>query len=140
MAQPSHCPLSEARATAWVFVYLHPRQEGCGSQMLRVLSRVDLGSANLITFDGLQGRLRPRQPEGSVDLRRQLTAIVEREGDGYVALCPGVDVASQGDSVAEARENLQEAIALFFETASPAEIERCWSDEVYVIHVEVAVG
>ena len=47
-------------------------------------------------------------------MRRHLTAIVEREGNGYVALCPEVDVASQGDSVAEARENLQEAITLFF--------------------------
>ena len=50
-------------------------------------------------------------------MNRQLTAIVEREGDGYVALCPEVDVASQGDSVAEARSNLEEALALFFETA-----------------------
>ena len=29
-------------------------------------------------------------------MNRQLTAIIEREGDGYVALCPDVDVASQG--------------------------------------------
>lgn len=56
-------------------------------------------------------------------MRRQLlTAIVEREGNGYVALCPEVDVASQGNTVAEARANLQEAIALFFETASSEEI------------------
>ena len=51
-------------------------------------------------------------------MSRRLTAIVEREGDGYVALCPEVDVASQGDTVTEARENLQEALTLFFETAS----------------------
>ena len=57
-------------------------------------------------------------------MTRQLTAIVEREGNGYVALCPEVDVASQGDSVAEARQNLEEALALFFETASTEEIER----------------
>ena len=57
-------------------------------------------------------------------MRRQPTAIVEREGNGYVALCPEVDVASQGDSVAEARENLEEALALFFETASAEEVER----------------
>ena len=73
-------------------------------------------------------------------MRKQLTAIVEREGDGYVALCPEVYVASQGNSVAEARENLQEAIALFFETASPEEIERRRSDEVSVTQVEVAAG
>ena len=73
-------------------------------------------------------------------MRRQLTALVEREGNGYVALCPQVDVASQGDSVAEARENLEEALALFFETASTEEIETRLRSEVYVIHVEVAVG
>lgn len=73
-------------------------------------------------------------------MRRQLTAIVEREGNGYVALCPEVDVASQGDSVVEARDNLQEALALFFETAPAEEVERRLRSEVYVTHVEVAVG
>ena len=73
-------------------------------------------------------------------MNRRLTAIVEREGDGYVALCPEVDVASQGGSVAEARDNLTEALALFFETAGEAEIDRRLSGEVYVTQVEVAVG
>ncbi len=73
-------------------------------------------------------------------MNRRLTAIVEREGDGYVALCPEVDVASQGDSVAQARKNLEEALTLFFETASPEEVERRSGTEVYVTHVEVAVG
>ena len=57
-------------------------------------------------------------------MSRRLSAIVEREGDGYLALCPEVDVASQGDSVAEASENLQEALTLFFETASADEIDK----------------
>ncbi len=73
-------------------------------------------------------------------MNRRLTAIVERDGDGYVALCPEVDVASQGDSVAEARENLQEALTLFFETASAEEVERRTRSEFYVTHVEVAVA
>ncbi|MDE0121816.1 MAG: type II toxin-antitoxin system HicB family antitoxin [bacterium] len=73
-------------------------------------------------------------------MTRQLTAIVERDGNGYVALCPEVDVASQGDSVTEARSNLEEALALFFEAASTEEIERRLRSEVYVTHVEVAVG
>ena len=73
-------------------------------------------------------------------MNRRLTAIIEREGDGYVALCPQVDVVSQGDTVAEARDNLAEAITLFFETASAEEIEDRRRDEVYVTHVEVAVG
>jgi predicted RNase H-like HicB family nuclease len=70
----------------------------------------------------------------------QLTAIIEREQDGYVALCPQVDVASQGDTVAEARDNLKEALELFFETASPEEIHARLHEEVYVTHVEIAVG
>jgi predicted RNase H-like HicB family nuclease len=53
----------------------------------------------------------------------QLTAIIEREGDGYVALCPELDIASQGDTVEEARSNLVEALEGFFEVADPSEIE-----------------
>ena len=55
-------------------------------------------------------------------MTRQLTAVIEREGDGFVALCPEVDIASQGDSVDEARANLREALELFFKTASESEI------------------
>jgi len=71
---------------------------------------------------------------------KQLTAIIEKENDGYVSLCPEVDVASQGETVDEARANLKEALELFFETASPAEINARLHDEVYVTHVDVAVG
>ncbi|MBI4830976.1 MAG: type II toxin-antitoxin system HicB family antitoxin [Candidatus Lindowbacteria bacterium] len=73
-------------------------------------------------------------------MTRQLTAIIEREGDGFVALCPEVDVASQGDSVDEARRNLQEALELFFETAATEEIEERLHREVYITQVEVAIG
>jgi len=73
-------------------------------------------------------------------MTRQLTAIIEREGDGYVALCPELDLASQGDSVAEAKENLQEALELFFEAASPEEVSSRVHDEVYVTRMEIAVG
>ncbi len=73
-------------------------------------------------------------------MTKQLTAIIEREGNGYVALCPEVDVASQGDTVDEARTNLQEALELFFETASPEEIKTRFHHEVYITQVEVAFG
>jgi predicted RNase H-like HicB family nuclease len=73
-------------------------------------------------------------------MTRQLTAVIEREGDGFVALCPQVDIASQGRTVDEARTNLREALELFFETASQTEIEERSRDEVYVTQVEVAVG
>jgi len=73
-------------------------------------------------------------------VKKQLTVIIEREGDGYVSLCPELDIASQGDTIEEARNNLREAIELFFETASPNEIETRLHEEVYVTQVEVSVG
>ncbi len=73
-------------------------------------------------------------------MQKQFTAIIEREGNGYVSLCPELDIASQGDTTLEARENLQEALELFFETASPQEIQSRVHNEVYVTRLEVAVG
>ena len=70
----------------------------------------------------------------------QMTAVIEREGDGYVSLCPALDIASQGDTIEEARANLQEAVELFLECASPEEVTGRFSDEVYVTRLEVAVG
>jgi len=54
---------------------------------------------------------------------QKLTAIIEREGDGYISLCPELDIASQGDNIEEARQNLIEALELFFETADPSEVK-----------------
>lgn len=71
---------------------------------------------------------------------KQLTAIIEREEGGYVSLCPEFDIASQGDTIEEARLNLREALELFFETASPKEIQTRMHEEVHVTRVEVAVG
>jgi predicted RNase H-like HicB family nuclease len=73
-------------------------------------------------------------------MQKQLTAIIEREGNGYVSFCPELDIASQGDTIEEARINLREALELFFETASPTEIQTRLHEEVYVTQVEVAVG
>ncbi|MEX0726034.1 MAG: type II toxin-antitoxin system HicB family antitoxin [Planctomycetaceae bacterium] len=73
-------------------------------------------------------------------MQKQLTAIIEREGIGYVSLCPELDIASQGDSIEEARTNLIEAIELFFECASPEEVRERLHEEVYVTRVEVTVG
>ena len=71
---------------------------------------------------------------------RQFTAIIEREDDGFVALCPELDVASQGDTIEEARRNLQEAVELFLEVADPSEIADRLHSEVYVTHFALAVG
>ena len=62
---------------------------------------------------------------------RTFSALLQREGDGYVAICPELDVASQGGTVEEARANLREAVELFLETASPQEFkERLHSELV----------
>ena len=70
-------------------------------------------------------------------MSQRFTAIIERGEVGYVALCPELDVASQGDTVAGARANLREAIELLLETASKEEIARRLSGEVYVTQIEV---
>jgi predicted RNase H-like HicB family nuclease len=73
-------------------------------------------------------------------MRKQLTAIIEREGNGYVSLCPELDIASQGETIEEARENLREALKLFFEAATSQEIQARLHEELYVTRVEVVVG
>ena len=73
-------------------------------------------------------------------MKKQLTAVIEREGGGYVSLCPELDIASQGDTIEQARDNLREAVELFFETASPNEIQTRLHEEVYVTRMEVSVG
>jgi len=70
----------------------------------------------------------------------KLTAVIEREGNGYVSLCPELDIASQGENVEQARDNLKEAIELFLECASPEEIKKRLHDEVFVTQVEVTLG
>jgi len=72
--------------------------------------------------------------------RRRLTAIIEREDDGYVALCPEVDVVSQGSSIEDARANLIEALTLFFEAAPADEVARRMQSELFITQVEVPVG
>lgn len=69
----------------------------------------------------------------------QFTAVIEREDDGFVSLCPELDVASQGGTVEEAKANLVEAVELFLETASESEIESRLHAEVFVTRMEVPV-
>ena len=73
-------------------------------------------------------------------MKQTLTAIIEREDDGYVSLCPELDIASQGDSIEQARNNLREALELFFEAASPEEIKQRLHGEIYVTQLEVTIG
>ena len=70
---------------------------------------------------------------------KELTAIIEKEGEGYVAFCPDLDIASQGDTIEEARANLIEALELFYETASKEEIQQRFHEEVLVTRVQVNI-
>lgn len=70
-------------------------------------------------------------------MKRYLTAVLTREDDGFVAFCPEIDVASQGDTVEEAKKNLKEAVELFFECASDHEVDERLGSESYVSAMEV---
>ncbi len=45
------------------------------------------------------------------------TGVIFQEENGYTALCPDLDVASQSDSIPEAKAALLEAVTLYLETA-----------------------
>ena len=71
---------------------------------------------------------------------QNFTAIIEKEDNGFVALCPELDVASQGNTVEEAKSNLQEAIELFFEHASKDEISSRLKTDVFITNLQIAVA
>jgi len=73
-------------------------------------------------------------------MQKSLTAIIRKEGGGYSALCPEIDVASQGDTIEEAKINLKEAVELFFECASKEEIDDRMGPDAYVSALEVEVA
>lgn len=62
-----------------------------------------------------------------------LTAVVHREEDVYVAECPEVGTASQGETIEEAVQNLKEATELYLE-----EFPLDRSDRSFVTTFEVA--
>ena len=80
--------------------------------------------------------------EGEIDndLWSEEDSDDDGEEDGYVDLCPEYDVASQGQTVEEARQNLVEALTLFFECADPAELNQRFKSELLVTQVEVRVA
>ena len=71
---------------------------------------------------------------------RQFTAVIHKGEKYYVALCPELDVASQGVTIEESRTNLADAVALFLEVASPSEIRERLHSETYITQLEVPVG
>ena len=52
------------------------------------------------------------------------TAVVHKEDDLYVAECPEIGTASQGESIEKAVANLQEATELYLEEFPVKQISR----------------
>lgn len=73
-------------------------------------------------------------------MSKRLTAVIHREDDMYVALCPELDVVSQGETIEVARDNLREAVELFLECASESEVNERLGGEFFVTQFEVSVG
>ena len=73
-------------------------------------------------------------------MTRTVTAVITREEGGFVALCPEIDIASQGDTVEEAKANLHEAVELFFECASDREVQDRLSTESFVSPMDVKIA
>lgn len=67
-----------------------------------------------------------------------LQNIVWQEGKHYVAQCLNVDVSSFGDNREEALKNLKEALELFFEDASPDQIQPVNNPEIVTTSLQRA--
>jgi predicted RNase H-like HicB family nuclease len=69
----------------------------------------------------------------------KLTIVIEPDDEsGFTALCPELDVASQGETEDEAAANLREAVDLLIETAPRSEIQRRYRPGVSIRSMEVA--
>ncbi len=53
---------------------------------------------------------------------RKLKCVIEPDDDWYVSYCEELGIASQGETVNEAKKNLEEAVEMFAEDASLSEI------------------
>jgi predicted RNase H-like HicB family nuclease len=67
-----------------------------------------------------------------------LTAVIEKDEDWYVATCPELGVASQGNTIEEAESMIREAVELFLEEATPEEIQRRLNRGVKVTPLELS--
>jgi predicted RNase H-like HicB family nuclease len=71
---------------------------------------------------------------------QRFTAIIEKEDDVYVALCPELDIASQGESIEHALANLQEAVDLFLDAADSRELQARRRGPVFVTQFPATSG
>ena len=69
----------------------------------------------------------------------KFSAIIEKEDKWFVALCPELDVASQGKTIERALANLREAVQLYVESASRKEVQAALSATPLLTTFEIAV-
>lgn len=72
------------------------------------------------------------------------TMVVWKESEGYVSKCPELGVASCGESINEAAENLKEAVELYLENAEVLGLlgdveESLTTREKFTSHVEISM-
>ena len=65
----------------------------------------------------------------------ELTAIIKKGEKQFVALCPEIDVVSQGYTIEEALSNLKEAVELYMEEMGIP--EGIGSENIFVTNFEV---
>jgi predicted RNase H-like HicB family nuclease len=65
------------------------------------------------------------------------TAIIRKGEKQFVALCPEVDVVSQGHTIEKALKNLKEAVEVYIEEMGiPEEVK---PEDIVIAHFEVAL-
>lgn len=66
----------------------------------------------------------------------ELTAIIKKGEKQYVALCPEIDVVSQGHTIEQALKNLKEAVELYIEEMGvPEELK---PEDTIIVHFEIS--
>jgi predicted RNase H-like HicB family nuclease len=133
--------LSQEPALAETLTSILNEPEGDGTPGIQIVQRV-IGNRNQVINQNYSTAI--TNIKGNVSIGRKqtqrFTAIIENENSGYVALCPELDIASQGDSIEEAKNNLIEALQLFFECADSSEIQNRLQTKMLVTQLEVAIG
>lgn len=71
----------------------------------------------------------------------QVSIIIEKDEDGYYAYCPQLEgCQSQGNTIEEAKINIQESIELYLSTLSNQERKNLLDQEIVTMSVEVNVA
>jgi predicted RNase H-like HicB family nuclease len=68
----------------------------------------------------------------------ELSAVIRKENDFYVASCPEYDIASQGKNIEEALKNLKEALELYLEDQDIEKPAKAEAPIVTIVKVKIS--